>query len=210
MLCLIRSKLSSRHCQQCELHCNLRTRSSHFIQQVSSCRRPVLYNAIEEFCKEVVSGDEHTTILNFLLGVGEHVQFAYSWPGARPGSTCWNGLCYTVRKPPFKSAALADMDYAVDFGKLTTDNDCVAVIATAPLTHDEVWVEFKRGELVAFDEGLPHASVNVGLVEEKGHGLESRVLEKLPLPRAAADFYQWYGCSSDGDNQNNEEALDAA
>lgn len=156
---------------------------------------PVLFSAIEEFCKEVISGEEHLTIFNFLLGVGEHGQFAYSWPGARPGSSCWNGLCYTVRKPPFKTAALTDIYYSVDFGELTTENDCVAVIATTPLTNDEVWVEFKRGELILFDDGLPHASVDVSQVEEKGHGLESKVLEKLPLPKAAADFHQWFSGS---------------
>eukprot|EP00815_Leptocylindrus_aporus_P000050 CAMPEP_0116059024 /NCGR_PEP_ID=MMETSP0322-20121206/5555_1 /TAXON_ID=163516 /ORGANISM="Leptocylindrus danicus var. apora, Strain B651" /LENGTH=313 /DNA_ID=CAMNT_0003543337 /DNA_START=382 /DNA_END=1320 /DNA_ORIENTATION=+ len=152
---------------------------------------PVLYNAIEEFCKEVIKGEEHTTIFNFLLGVDEHVQFAYSWPGARPGSSCWNGLCYTVREPPFKSASLADVDYAVDFNEVTTEKDRVAVIATSPLTNDEVWKTFERGELILFDEGLPHAGVDVALVEEKGHGLTSRVLKKLPIPEAAMGFQKW-------------------
>ena len=30
------------------------------------------------------------------------------------------------------------------------------MIATAPLTDDEDWVEIKRGELILFDDGLPH------------------------------------------------------
>mmetsp|Transcript_8626 Transcript_8626/g.12733 ORF Transcript_8626/g.12733 Transcript_8626/m.12733 type:complete len:425 (-) Transcript_8626:121-1395(-) len=166
---------------------------------------PVLYDAIAALCKEIVTDTCGSTeedsrnpddppIFNMLLGVGQHVQFAYSWPGARPGSTCWNGLCYTVRKPPFATAKLSDMDYSVDFNAVTTESDCVAVIATTPLTNNEQWVEFERGELVLFDNGLPHSAIDdIARVEEKGHGLQSRVLQKLPLPKAAADFHTWYG-----------------
>ena len=58
---------------------------------------PVLYGAIASLVNEIVALDsqyEGTTILNFLLGVGPHIQFAYSWPGAREGSSVWNGLHY--------------------------------------------------------------------------------------------------------------------
>ena len=58
---------------------------------------PVLYGAIASLVSEIVALDsqyEGTTILNFLLGVGPHIQFAYSWPGAREGSSVWNGLHY--------------------------------------------------------------------------------------------------------------------
>ena len=47
-----------------------------------------------------------------------------------------------------------DVDYAVDFSKCTQGNDRVAVIATVPLTENEEWKEFKRGELLMFDGGL--------------------------------------------------------
>merc|ERR1711862_60795 len=88
-----------------------------------------------------------TTILNFLLGCGPHIQFAYSWPGAREGSNVWNGLNYLVREPPFGSAHLKDCDYTIDFGTMCSSHDRVAVIATTPLTDDEDWVEVKRGQL---------------------------------------------------------------
>lgn len=59
---------------------------------------PVLHDAIASLCDEIVMKDEtigsHNTILNFLLGCGPHIQFAYSWPGARQGSSVWNGLHY--------------------------------------------------------------------------------------------------------------------
>ena len=97
--------------------------------------------------------DKEGSILNFLMGCGQHVQFAYSWPGARPGSDVWNGLHYVVREPPFHKAVLSDCDYEVDFANLAGKDDRVAVIATKPLTTNEDWVEVERGELILFDSG---------------------------------------------------------
>lgn len=112
-----------------------------------------------------------------LLICGEHLQFAYSWPGARPGSSCWNGLHYIVREPPFSRAQLIDCDYTVDFAEVTCPDDRVAVITTAPLTKDEDWIEFKRGELILFDDGKPlYKAKDLESAEDLGHGLQSDVL----------------------------------
>ena len=75
---------------------------------------PVLHDTLRTLCEEVVESDPEGTILNFLLGCGQHVQFAYSWPGKRPGSDVWNGLHYVVREAPFSTARLSDCDYEVD------------------------------------------------------------------------------------------------
>ncbi len=107
---------------------------------------PVLYEAIQKLCCEIVRGDEKETIFNFLLGCGQYTMFAFSWPGSREGSTVWNGLHYLVRYPPFQKAQLKDVDYAVDFNETNSDNDRVAIIATKPLTTNENWKEFERGE----------------------------------------------------------------
>mmetsp|Transcript_11138 Transcript_11138/g.23480 ORF Transcript_11138/g.23480 Transcript_11138/m.23480 type:complete len:537 (+) Transcript_11138:225-1835(+) len=140
---------------------------------------PVLYEFLQRICAQIVEGDEELTILNFLLGCGESNLFAYSWPGARPGSKVWNGLFYTIRRPPFSKAKLADVDYSVDFSTCTTPNDRVAVIATAPLTVDEEWKEFKRGQLLMFDRGLAFSEAfEVSEVEKQGRGLFSRVMPK--------------------------------
>ena len=137
---------------------------------------PLLYETLQRLCAQIVEGDEEGTILNFLLGCGPYTQFAYSWPGARPGSKVWNGLHYVVRKPPFAKAKLTDVDYAVDFARCTSPNDRVAVIATAPLT-DEDWKEFKRGELLMFDNGLAFSELyDCHEVEKQGRGLFSRVI----------------------------------
>lgn len=146
---------------------------------------PVLHAALASLCDEIVRKDMEeaggNTILNFLLGVGPHLQFAYSWPGGREGSAVWNGLHYLVREPPFGSAHLSDCDYTIDFATVTNENDRVAVIATSPLTDDEDWVEFSQGELILFDEGLPHlAADDCYRVELGGHGLESNAMPQNP------------------------------
>ena len=142
---------------------------------------PVLYEALQRFCAEIVSGEEESTILNFLIGCGQYTMFAYSWPGARPGSKVWNGLYYTIRRPPFASAKLADVDYSVDFSRVTNSTDRVAVIATAPLTVNEEWNEFKRGQLLMFNHGWGYSELyDCHEVEKEGRGLSSKAIPKAP------------------------------
>ena len=117
------------------------------------------------------------TIFNFLLGCGQYTLFAYSWPGKRPGSNTWNGLYYLIRQPPFSTAKLLDADYEIDFEQVTTPSDRVAVIATKPLTEEAGWTEFKRGELLMFDKGLPYRTPKCcEVVEREGRGLFSKAL----------------------------------
>ena len=138
-----------------------------------------LYDYLQLLLVEIVDHDHDGTILNFLLSCGEHLQFAYSWPGSRPGSKVWNGLHYCIREPPFKKAALTDCDYEVDFAEMTNEDDRVAVIATKPLTLNEEWVEFERGELILFDDGLPLRQTEECLKSELGgHGLDTDFLPR--------------------------------
>lgn len=137
---------------------------------------PVLHGFLSKLCQEIIKGDEETTIFNFLLGCGKYTQFAFSWPGRRPGSKVWNGLYYIVRSPPFQTASLVDADYSIDFAKFNTKpNDRVAVITTKPLTDETGWTEFERGQLIMFDKGLPHRSPRCcEQVEKEGRGLSSK------------------------------------
>lgn len=140
---------------------------------------PVLHGFLSRLCQEIVQGDEETTIFNFLLGCGQFTTFAYSWPGRRPGSKVWNGLYYLVREPPFSEAQLIDVDYSLDFSKVTTPNDRVAVITTKPLTNEAGWKEFQRGQLLMFDKGLPYKSPRCcELAEREGRGLCSKFFER--------------------------------
>ena len=108
--------------------------------------------ALDLTSRDLGSGDP--PILNFLLSNGQHLM-AGSWPGARPGSSVWNGLHYVVREPPFHVAELVDSDMRIDFAEVTDSHDCVSVIATVPLTSNEEWVEFGEGEMILFENGRP-------------------------------------------------------
>jgi glutamine amidotransferase len=70
---------------------------------------------------------------------------------------CSTKLCYVVRQYPFDTARLSDEDLSVDFSKVTTPRDRVAIIVTEPLTTNETWTEFAPGELKLFVDGLPLA-----------------------------------------------------
>ena len=81
---------------------------------------------------------------NFMLSQGEAL-----W------AHCSTKLCYLVRQHPFRAARLQDEDISVDFARLTTPTDRVAVVVTEPLTCDEDWVAFQPGELKVFVGGVP-------------------------------------------------------
>jgi len=68
---------------------------------------------------------------------------------------CSTNLHYIVRQYPFHIAKLSDEDMSVDFSQVTTPNDRVAIIVTAPLTTNETWTQFVPGELKVFIEGTP-------------------------------------------------------
>ena len=101
-------------------------------------RHAALYRAVAEIGGALGAGGT----FNFLLGDGTHL-FA----------RCATKLCYIVRKAPFKKATLADADLTVDFSTVTTPRDRVAVIATAPLTRDEMWTMGRPGEMWVFRAG---------------------------------------------------------
>lgn len=79
---------------------------------------------------------------NMLLGDGDQL-FA----------RCATKLCFIVRQAPFHKATLCDEDVCVDFSKVTTPDDRVAVVATAPLTRDETWTPCEPNTLRVFRKG---------------------------------------------------------
>jgi glutamine amidotransferase len=79
---------------------------------------------------------------NFLLGDGSQL-FA----------RCATRLHYLIRKAPFRAATLTDEDLQVDFGAVTTPKDRVVVVATVPLTRDEVWTQGEPGQMWVFRRG---------------------------------------------------------
>jgi glutamine amidotransferase len=93
----------------------------------------------------------HGGTFNFLLGDGTHL-FA----------RCATRLSHIVRKAPFGPATLSDDEVRVDFSAVTTPKDRVAVVATAPLTRDETWVQAERGTLWVFRGGALRATLPSG------------------------------------------------
>jgi glutamine amidotransferase len=85
---------------------------------------------------------------NFLLGDGNHLY-----------ARCATRLHYIIRKAPFRHATLADDDLAIDFAEVTTPRDRVAVVATAPLTRDEVWVQGRPHHMWVFERGALRATL---------------------------------------------------
>ena len=68
---------------------------------------------------------------------------------------CSTSLFYIVREYPFATATLSDQEMAVDFSEVTSPEDRVAVIVTAPLTTNETWTAYAPGELIVFVDGAP-------------------------------------------------------
>jgi predicted glutamine amidotransferase len=66
---------------------------------------------------------------------------------------CSTKMCWISRRAPFGEAQLLDTDLCVDFGKETTPNDVVTVVATTPLTNNEVWNDVTAGRLHRFHLG---------------------------------------------------------
>lgn len=66
---------------------------------------------------------------------------------------CSNHLYWITRRAPFGEATLKDVEMSVDFGKETTPNDVVSVIATEPLTINENWTALQPQELLIFKDG---------------------------------------------------------
>ena len=99
-----------------------------------------LYTAIKEVTCELAQYG----VFNYLLSNGECL-FAH----------CADQLSYVLRRAPFGRAHLKDQDITVDFSRLTTPNDKVAVIATLPLTDNESWTTMAPGEFLLFKDGEP-------------------------------------------------------
>jgi len=95
---------------------------------------------IQERCDEL----RQLGVFNMLL-----TESSFLW------AYCTTKLSWITRRAPFGQASLTDCDMSVDFGQETTPNDIVTVVATEPLTDDEVWTALQPGELMALAQGLP-------------------------------------------------------
>merc|ERR1712232_6647 len=75
-----------------------------------------------------------------------------------------------------------DVDYSVNFKETNDEHDRVSIIATKPLTTNEQWKEFQRGQLLMFDGGLPFSRpYECAAIERRGRGLSSRTIPRGEL-----------------------------
>ena len=105
-----------------------------------------LFGALAALTREITNYG----VFNFLMSNGQAL-FAH----------CSTHLHYIVRRWPFSTAHLVDADVSIDFAQYTTPEDRVAVIATQPLTDDEVWTAFAPGDLLMFQDGEVTARAHI-------------------------------------------------
>ncbi|KVC63077.1 class II glutamine amidotransferase [Burkholderia ubonensis] len=131
---------------------------------------------------ELTRGITDHGVFNFLMSNGQAL-FAH----------CSTRLHYIVRRWPFSTAHLVDEDLSIDFAKYTTPEDRVAVIATQPLTDNEVWTAFEPGELIMFQCGDVAARMQIPVPPAVLEKLRNPALDASasaptrPLPAVAAD-----------------------
>jgi predicted glutamine amidotransferase len=97
-----------------------------------------------QFFYELANGLGADGVFNFLLADGEHL-FA----------RCGDHLSAVVRKAPFGEVTLVDADLTVNINDelQTVPGARMAVIATFPLTRDELWEDAAPGTLWVFRSG---------------------------------------------------------
>lgn len=83
-------------------------------------------------------------VFNFLFADGQHLY-----------ARCGDSLYTILRQAPFGAATLVDAEVRVHFGDILNmaPDARMAVVATAPLTRDEVWTKAAPGTLYVFGEG---------------------------------------------------------
>lgn len=100
--------------------------------------RDALFASVREITSEIAGHG----VFNFLLSNGD-AMFAH----------CSTNLYWVQRAYPFSTAQLTDCELSIDFRKHCYPNDLITVIATKPLTSNENWQQFARGELNMFVNG---------------------------------------------------------
>jgi glutamine amidotransferase len=119
-----------------KLFCWLMSKLKQSVNENSS------FDTIAEHLLPLCNQVNHKGVSNILLSDGEYLYVF-----------CSTKLHWITRKSPFGKAHLCDDDVTLDFSSVTTENDVVTVIATAPLTDNEDWNQMKPGELRVFKEG---------------------------------------------------------
>ncbi|HJV24221.1 MAG TPA: class II glutamine amidotransferase [Aromatoleum sp.] len=114
---------------------------------------------LQHLAEQFPDGPPSAAVLNealreLAIRIGRHGPFNFLLSnGERLFAHCATKLAYIVRQAPFTVAHLSDQDLTVDFSQVTAPADRVAIIATTPLTDNEVWQTIPPGNLLAFRHG---------------------------------------------------------
>jgi len=123
---------------------------------------PADYPELIAFIRERCDRLRELGIFNMLLSDSSHL-LAY----------CSSKLSWITRCAPFGKASLTDAEMVVDFCQETRPSDVVSVVATVPLTDDEVWTELQAGELLLLKDGrkLPVLELDRGVKNKALHSM---------------------------------------
>jgi predicted glutamine amidotransferase len=102
-----------------------------------------LFYALDSFTRDI----EYFGVFNIIFSNGD---LLYTY--------CSTALAYVERKYPFTTVTLVDKNLSLDLSKHNTQQDKMIVVATKPLTSNESWEIYQRGESKMFKDGdLLHA-----------------------------------------------------
>lgn len=104
--------------------------------------RPKSDRDLLEYIRSLLVDCHNSGIMNLLFSEGKNL-YAF----------CSTKLHWITRKAPFGKAELSDIEFTVDFSRVTTPGDIVTVIATHPLTKNENWNRMEKGEFLVFKNG---------------------------------------------------------
>ncbi|WP_238947856.1 class II glutamine amidotransferase [Caldimonas brevitalea] len=86
--------------------------------------------------------------------IAQHGSFNYLLSNADAlYAHCSTELSWLQRRPPFSTVRLVDCDMSLDLSQTNALEDCMAIIATRPLTDEAAWTAFTPGELKVFASG---------------------------------------------------------
>ena len=143
-----------------EMFCDI---MNHIRQHLSRDVSPI---KLTETLVSLAEGYAQQGVFNCLLGNGDWL-FTF----------CSTKLASITRRAPFGPACLKDVEVAIDFAAETTPQDVVSIIATEPLTNDEQWDVYERGEWKLWQNGEVIAA---GKVDVPEHKKESEMLSPDP------------------------------
>ena len=111
-------------------------------EQFKHCLRPVPWQELAPVIAAISGEIARHGNFNYLLSNGE-VVFSH----------CSSKLHVLSRQHPFPKARLVDCNVSMDLGTLNGVEDRMVIVATEPLTTDEIWTPYQTGESKVFVDG---------------------------------------------------------